>query len=124
MGRTTGDILQQLGGITSGLLRDKGYIAPIDVFLRLGYLTQADYERWRFRQVPILERVITINLSKISTVMHTLRRQSLRGGLRTSLTVYTSWGGRPRQRLRFSVSGDDAIETAYSTHYLRPKAKE
>lgn len=121
MAQNRSEHLRTLGTLTGALLRDKGYIAPVDVFLGLGALTQPDYLRWRHRQVLILERVIQLNLTRITFLMQALRRQSLQGGLRPSLTVYTSWGSRPRQHLRFSVSGRPEIETAYSTHYLRPK---
>ena len=120
MARSDHDILRELGQVTSALLHEKGYIAPVDVFLRLGYLTQTDYARWRRGQIPVLERVIQINLTRITFIMQALRRHSLQGGLRPSLTVYTSWGGRTRRRLQFSVSGQASIETAYATHYLRP----
>lgn len=120
MARSDHDILRELGQVTSALLHEKGSIAPVDVFLRLGSLTQTDYERWRRGQIPVLERVIRINLTRITFIMQALRRHSLQGGLRPSLTVYTSWGGRTRQRLQFSVSGQASIETAYATHYLRP----
>ena len=124
MARSERDILRELGRVTSALLHDKGYIAPVDVFLRLGYLTQADYERWRRGQIPVLERVIQLNLTRITFIMQALRRHSLQGQLRPSLTVYMSWGRHPRQRLRFSVSGQEQIEAAYATHYLRPHVKD
>jgi len=117
MSRSERDILRELGRVTSALLHEKGYIAPVDVFLRLGYLTQADYERWRRGQIPVLERVIQINLTRITCLMQTLRRHSLQGHLRPSLTVSTSWESRARRRLRFSVSGQAQIEAAYATHY-------
>src|SRR5919109_4974318 len=100
MARSDHDILRELGQVTSALLHEKGYIAPVDVFLRLGYLTQTDYARWRRGQIPVLERVIRINLTRITFIMQALRRYSLQGGLRPSLTVYTSWGGRTRRRLQ------------------------
>jgi hypothetical protein len=120
MSRSERDILRELGRVTSALLHEKGYIAPVDVFLRLGSLTQADDERWRRGQIPVLERVIQINLTRITFIMQALRRHSLQGHLRPSLTVYTSWESRARRRLRFSVSGQAQIEAAYATHYLRP----
>ena len=58
MARSDHDILRELGQVrqvTSALLHEKGYIAPVDVFLRLGYLTQTDYERWRRGQIPVLD---------------------------------------------------------------------
>jgi hypothetical protein len=124
MARSGHDILRELGHVTSALLHEKGYIAPVDVFLRLGYLTQADYERWRRGQIPVLERVIQLNLARITFIMQALHRHSRQGHLRPSLTVYMSWGRHPRQRLRFSVSGQEQIEAAYATHYLRPHVKD
>jgi hypothetical protein len=124
MSRNAHAMLCELGRITSALLQEKGYIAPVDVFLRFGYLTQADYDRWRRGQIPALERVIQLNLTRITFLMQALRRQSLQGHLRPSPTVYTSWGSGPRRRLRFSVSGQAQIEAAYATHYLRPHVKE
>jgi hypothetical protein len=114
-----GHDLAAMGRATAALLLEKGYIAPVDVFLKLGYLSPLDYERWRRRQVPALERVIRVNLSRIRFLMQALRQQSLAGHLKPSTTVYTSWGPGRRVRLRFSLSGDPQIEAAYSTHYVR-----
>ena len=124
MSRSAQDILRELGRVTAVLLHEKGSIAPVDVFLRLGSLTQADDDRWRRGQIPVLERVIQINLTRITFIMQALRRHSLQGHLRPSPTVYMSWGRHPRQRLRFSVSGQEQIEAAYATHYLRPHVKD
>ncbi len=120
MSRSERDILRELGRVTAALLHEKGSIAPVEVFFRLGSLTQADDERWRRGQIPVLERVIQINLTRITCIMQALRRHSLQGHLRPSLTVSTSWESRPRRHLRFSVSGQAQIEAAYATHYLRP----
>ena len=79
MSRSEQDILRELGRVTSALLHEKGSIAPVDVFLRLGYLTQADYERWRRGQIPVLERVIQLNLARITFIMQALHRHSRRG---------------------------------------------
>jgi hypothetical protein len=53
--------------ITSELLKEKGYISFVDVFIKLGYLDPKDYENWRMKRVPYLERVIKINLGKINS---------------------------------------------------------
>ena len=120
MARRERDILRELGRVTAALLHEKGSIAPVEVFFRLGSLTQADDERWRRGQIPVLERVIQINLTRITCIMQALRRHSLQGHLRPRPTVSMSWGSGPRRRLRFSVSGQAQIEAAYATHYLRP----
>jgi len=37
-----------------------------------------------------------------------------------SYTAYKSWGKGEKQTLRFSKSGQQHIETAYTTHFLKP----
>jgi hypothetical protein len=37
-------------------------------FMHLGYLSKSDYENWRFRRVSPLERVLTVNLSRINFI--------------------------------------------------------
>jgi len=118
------ELQQNLGRITAELLREKGYIAPVDVFLKLGYLAPQDYEAWRRKQVPVLEQVIQVNLSRINFILRTLARQGRAGRLPESWTDYRSWGPGPRVRLRFSKSGEEALERAYATHFLKPPATE
>ena len=37
------------------------------------------------------------------------------------MTVYKSWGQGKKTLLQFSTSGDPRIETAYATHFVKPK---
>jgi len=48
------DLEKKLSPITSTLLKEKGYISMIDVFVGLGYLTEKDIEAWRMKRVPYL----------------------------------------------------------------------
>lgn len=121
MARNRQDLVRALGTITSELLKEKGFICFVDVFMRLGYLSRADYENWRFKRVSPLERVLTVNLSRINFIMKTVRRNSLNGHLKPSMTVYKSWGKGKKTLLQFSKSGDTTIETAYATHFVKPK---
>jgi hypothetical protein len=50
----------KLSIVTSELLKEKGYISFVDVFMKLGYLNTKDYENWRMKRVPYLERAIKI----------------------------------------------------------------
>ena len=115
------DLERALSTITSELLKEKGYICFVDVFMQLGYLSPSDYENWRFRRVSCLERILTLNLSTINFIMKTVRRNSLNGHLKPRLTVYKSWGKHKKTLLRFSKSGDPTIETAYATHFVQPQ---
>jgi hypothetical protein len=55
-----------LSPITSELLKEKGHLCFIDIFMRLGCLSQTNYENWR------LERVLRLNLATIDFVMKTV----------------------------------------------------
>ncbi|MDQ6972910.1 MAG: hypothetical protein Q9M30_09690 [Mariprofundaceae bacterium] len=112
---------KKLSATTSCLLREKGYISMVDVFVGLGYLAEKDVEAWRMKRIPYLERCIRINLSKISLIMKTVRKHCMQGNLKESYTAYKSWGKGAKQTLRFSKSGQEQIEKAYATHFLKPK---
>jgi hypothetical protein len=114
------DLESALSTVTTELLEEKGYICFVDVFMKLGYLSQSDYENWRFKRVSPLERVLRVNLSRLNFIMKTVRRNSLNGHLKPSMTVYNSWGKGNKRRLQFSNSGDPMIETAYATHFVQP----
>jgi len=110
--------------VASRLLQEKGYLAFVDVLMGVGALSKEDYEKWRCRKVPYLERVVTMNLSKLNNLLRTLQRNSKNKGLRPSKTVYKSWGKRPKTTLRFSKSGDPNVEDGYSTHFVKPNERE
>ena len=117
------DLTRNLGRITSELLREKGYISFVDVFTKLGYLNNEDIENWRRRRVPYLESVIKVNLGKISSIMKTVRRNSINAGLKPSPTVYRSWGKGKKVSLRFSKTRSPTIEKAYATHFVSKRER-
>lgn len=78
------DLIKKLNEASSELLREKGYISFVEVLMKIGKLTQEDYERWRFRRVPYLEKVITVNLAKVNHLLRTLHENAKRGGLKAS----------------------------------------
>lgn len=116
------ELTKRLGPVTTMLLEEKGYIAPIDVFVKLGYLSDADVESWRMKKVPYLEKRIGVNLNKISFILGTMAKNCRRGGLKPSRTVYKSWGKGPKRKLQFSKSGLPQLEDTYSTHYIKPSS--
>jgi len=119
--RNRRDLERALSPITSELLKEKGYLCFVDIFMQLGYLSQVEYENWRLKRVPYLERVLTLHLPTIHFVMQTVRRNSLNGHLKPSMTVNKSWGTGKKVLLQFSKSGDPTLEMAYATHFVRPK---
>lgn len=112
------DTLKKLSSVTSRLLREKGYLCFVDVFAELGYLSRRDYEDWRMKRIPYLERVIRVNRSRISFIMKAVRSNSIKGGLEPSFTAYESWGKGRKIRLRFSKSRNPYIENLYATHFV------
>ena|ERR1041385_2633204 len=52
------DLVKKAKAEAYKLLQAKGYISLVEVLLAMGRLSRTDYERWRFHQVPHLERVL------------------------------------------------------------------
>ena len=109
--------------------RNRGYATAVDVLMDLGYLKKEHYENWRHGRVPYLERVCTVNLSKLSTIRHEMRVYARKAGLKPSFCYYKQWavkkkggqGHRPVIPLRFSKYGKEDIEKQYATHFVDSK---
>ena len=91
------------------LLKEKGFVAPVEVLMSIGVLSKEKYEDWRNGRVQYLERVCQINLSKLSTINHEIRVFARKNNLKPSFTVYNKWGKGKDIRLRFSKSGSEGI---------------
>ena len=104
------DLIKKADAIMASQIYTRGYIAPVDVLLDLNVLERKDYESWRRGRVKILEKVIHMNLHKLSFLMKEVRAYARSHNLEPRLTVY--------KNLRFSVSGAIDIEKNYSTHYI------
>lgn len=114
------ELVLKLSGVTSDLFKTKGYLAFVDIFIELGYLSKQDYEKWRFKQIAYLEKALCKNLGSINFIMKTVRQNCRNGKCRESWTGYNSWGKGPSIKLRFSKTGNPNIEQAYATHFLKP----
>jgi hypothetical protein len=98
-------------------------VAPLELFVEMNLLLPEDVETWRLGRVDCLERVIRCNLSAASRILRIFRMHAHDLNLRPSQTVYHRWGKGPKEPLRFSRSGDRAIEDAYSRHFIRVRSK-
>lgn len=128
--------------LTSELLREKGFISPVDVFIRLGCLDPKDHEAWRHGQVPHLEAVIK---GSLRNSLHQAENKATgrtkccwlfavrgRGGSRQSTAVTRSdeyketeqeislrfIPQRPKQNSYQTIGGWKKILTIISTWYL------
>jgi hypothetical protein len=109
--------------VVEDLLREKGFVAPVELFIRMNLLSPESAEDWRRGQISYLERVIRCNLSKASRILRILRMHAHDLDLKPSLTVYKRWTKGSRPLLRFSKTGDHNVEEAYARHFVSPRKK-
>ena len=105
-------------------LKQKEFIAPVDILIKIGYLTEVNYNNWRGGNVPYLEKVINCNLSKINRILRLIKYHSLDRGLKPSNTYYKKWGEGVKNVLQFSKTRNPFLEVLYSTHYIKQNRKE
>ena len=105
---------------TEDLLQERGFVAPVELFIRMDLLSAKSVDDWRRGRIPYLERVISCNLSKASRILRILRMHAHDLDLRPLPTVYKRWTKGPRTVLRFSKTGDRDVEDAYARHFLSP----
>ena len=65
-----------------------------------------------------LEAVINCNLTRLSRILKMLRFHAHDLMLVPSVTAYRRWGKGPKQRLRFTKTGDPNLEEAYARHFV------
>jgi hypothetical protein len=109
------------------ILAERKVVSPIDVLTGIGWLAPSAVDRWRQGRIPYLEAAMQVNLRKLSMAMKCFRDWARERGLRPSETAYVA-RTRDRRTLKFSESGDPAIERAYRTHWvsrdLPPRQRE
>lgn len=114
---------QRVERAAEAALEKQRYVSATDVLVGMGWLAQSHLDAWRQGRVDYLERVVHVNLHRLSTAMKIFRRWAEGRGLKPSETVYVS-RTRDRRRLRFSKSGNPDIERAYRTHWVSPALSE
>lgn len=106
--------------------KKQGYATPVDVLMDIGVLSRQKHDDWRFGRIAYLELACTVNLRKLSFVMHQMRVYAQRNNLKPSFCYYKQWGvkkpngqgHKPVIPLRFSKSNDPNIEKWYATHFV------
>lgn len=106
------------------LLSQTNIIAPVEVLIQMGNLSNKSYESWRKGQVSSLERVFEGSLSKANRILRIIKFHAHDLNMKTSSTVYKKFGKGPKHILRFSKSGDPNIEASYSNHYIWNQSQE
>jgi hypothetical protein len=105
---------------TEDLLRERGFVAPVELFVRMELLPPESVEDWRRGRIPYLEKVIRYNLSKASRILRILRMHAHDLNLKPVHTIYKQWTEGRRTLLQFSKTGERAVEDAYARHFLSP----
>ncbi len=100
----------RIARVVEQILREGKVVAPVDVLVRMDLLRPERLEDWRFGRVPYLERVIQMRLSRLSKLLRILRFHAGNLNLVPSITVYARWGKGPRERLRFTKTGEPRLE--------------
>ena len=104
----------------SAILSKGNVVTPIDVLLNMKLLAPGRLDDWRRGREPYLERVIELNLTRLSRLLRILRFHAHDLNLVPSVSVYLRSGKGARQRLRFTKSGDPKLEEAYARHFAWP----
>lgn len=126
------DDKEMIGAVHSAVYHQcqrRGYAAPAEVLIDIGVLPKKKYEDWRYGRISYLESACTVNLRKLSWIMHQIRSYAIQSGLKPSFCYYKQWGvkklsgqgHKPVIPLRFSKSGNPEVERWYATHYVDSK---
>jgi len=101
----------------------QSYVSAVDVMLGLGWLNVNTFRRWRQGSSGCLEDEIRTTPAKVSDALGLLRDWAGERGLIPRETEYVA---RTPQRpaLRFSRSGDPAMDAQYRTHWVSPALSE
>jgi hypothetical protein len=98
---------------------EQQYVTATDILVGLGWLTPPHIDRWRQGRIESLESVAPVDASKVAAALAAFQRWAQERQLKPSETEYVA-RTRDRRPLRFSVSGDPAVELAYRTHWVSP----
>ncbi len=99
-------------------------VSAIDVLRGMGLLAPRHVDEWRKGRIEILEQAIQGSPQKISYSLTAFREWAEVRGLKPSETSYVRSTREGTLDLRFSISGDPAIEKSYRTHYVSPALSE
>ena len=99
-------------------------VSPVGVLLEMGNLNKKNFDAWLKGQVPYLERVFEGSLSKANRILKITGFHVHDLNMVPKKIVYRQQGKGKNRILRFSKSGDNNIEEAYSRHYIWNQSQE
>ena len=88
----------------------RGYAAPVDVLMDIGALSKKNYEDWRLGRADTLERVCSMNLSKLSAVLREMYACAKAQSLKSSFCYYKRWGVKKKRIAQLKTMQGAAAE--------------
>lgn len=116
-------LTERVARAAEAALADQGYASPIDVLLGIRWLNPSTFKDWQQGRVDCLEGVMQVNLPRLSAALTLFQSWATGKGLIESETDYVARTPQ-RQPLRFSHSGDAALEKSYRTHWISNELPE
>lgn len=116
-------LIDRVAKAAEAALAAQDYVSPIDILVGIGWLDVSTLERWRRGHIDCLEGALQVDVKRISEALKLFRSWAAGRGLSASPTDYVARSPQ-RQALRFSRSGDAAIEAVYRTHWVSQKLSE
>jgi len=113
-------LYSRIARAVDAILKSGNFVTPVDVLIGMELLTREQLEDWRRGRVSYLERIINCNLTRLGRLLRILRFHAHDLNLKPSWTAYMRWGKGPKQRLRFTKTGNPEVEEAYATHFVWP----
>jgi hypothetical protein len=118
-----GTLAERIHRAAEAALAAQGQVSVVDVFVGIRWLDPRARRRWQQGQIDCLEEAMQVNSSRISEALQLFRSWADDRRLLASETPYVARTSQ-RQSLRFSRSGERAVERAYRTHWLSPDLSE
>jgi hypothetical protein len=98
-------------------LAAQDHVSLLDVFLGIGWLAPGAPKRWQLGQIDCLEAAIQAKTERVAEAMTLFRAWATGKDLAASETNYVARTPQ-RQTLRFSRSGNPAVEQLYRTRFV------
>lgn len=116
-------LVDRVNNAAEASLADHEYVSAIDVLVGIGWLDPGAVQRWRQGQIECVEAVVQTRPERTSEALRLFRYWADAKGLTASETDYVA-RTPGRQALRFSETGDPAVEKLFRTHWVSSELSE
>jgi hypothetical protein len=110
------NVQTRVARIAEALLAERRSVRLVDVLVGLGWLAQANVDRWMQGRVPSLDRCVGVDADHVTAAVTALRRWAEERGLPSSEPDYGD--------LKFTADGDPDAERAYRTNWGSTESPE